>query len=167
MLPLLQAIWPWWVTIGLLALLQAVYRRRRLRRSVQHGIEEIDRMNGQEFEEYLEALFTHLGYRVERTRYVGDYGADLIVYKDRVRQVIQAKRYKGKVGPKAIGDALRARGNYHCSAAMVVTNSRFTRQAIEEARANGVTLWDREQLVQALKTAASGSWLVIGQSRGR
>jgi arginyl-tRNA synthetase len=38
-------------------------------------------MSGKTFEKYLEVLFEKLGYRVERTRYIGDYGAGLITLK--------------------------------------------------------------------------------------
>jgi restriction system protein len=43
-----------------------------------------------------------------------------------------------------------AKGKYGCSEAMVVTNSYYTRQAEELARANGVKLWNRKDLADAL-----------------
>jgi restriction system protein len=107
-------------------------------------------MSGKTFEKYLEVLFEKLGYRVERTRYVGDYGADLVTSKDGIKTVIQAKRYKSKAGVKAIQEAVAAKGYYDCSKAMVVTNNFFTQQAIELARRNQVELWDRNKLVAAL-----------------
>lgn len=123
------------------------YEQRRLAAS---GIEQIDRMNGRTFEKYLEVLFERLGYRVELTKYVGDYGADLVTRKEGVKTVIQAKRYKKSVGVKAIQEAVAAKGYYGCDAAMVVTNSTYTKQAMELARANNVTLRDREWLIAAL-----------------
>lgn len=107
-------------------------------------------MDGKAFEEYLEVLFGKLGYKVERTRYVGDYGADLITQKDGVKTVIQAKRYGKAVGIKAVQEAVAAKGMYGCTEAMVVTNSTFTRAAAELARANRVALWDRDRLVETL-----------------
>ncbi len=107
-------------------------------------------MSGKTFEKYLEVLFEKLGYRVERTRYIGDYGADLVTAKDGVKTVIQAKRYKGKAGVKAIQEAVAAKGYYDCQKAMVITNSFFTQQAIVLARRNQVELWDRDELVAAL-----------------
>ncbi len=50
------------------------YEKQRLAKS---GIDDIDQMSGKTFEKYLEVLFEKLGYRVERTPYIGDYGADL------------------------------------------------------------------------------------------
>lgn len=45
------------------------------------GINEIDKMNGDVFEKYLEVMFKKYNYTVLRTRYRGDYGADVILKK--------------------------------------------------------------------------------------
>jgi restriction system protein len=145
--------WPLWVLLGLKFGIQWAFRHFEQRRLTTSGIAEIDGMDGRTFEKYLENLFNRLGYRVERTRYVGDYGADLVTRKDGVRTVIQAKRYQGKVGIKAVQEAVASKGYYDCTAAMVVTNSTYTKQAVELARANGVELWDRDRLVEALLSA--------------
>lgn len=42
---------------------------------------------------------------------------------------------------------------YECVDAMVVTNSTFSQQAVKTARATGVRLWDREELVKHLLEA--------------
>lgn len=122
----------------------ALYRRRRLARS---GIAEIDRMTGPTFERYLELLFRQHGYQVERTGRAGDYGADLIVCKNGVRTIVQAKRYKRNVNLKAVQEAVAAKAMYRCTRAMVVTNSGFARSAYALARANDVELWDRDKLI--------------------
>jgi hypothetical protein len=69
------------------------FRQRRLARS---GIKEIDKFGGKKFEEYLEVLFKRLGYSVERTKFVGDFGGDLVVRKDRVRTVVQANATRNR-----------------------------------------------------------------------
>lgn len=143
----LRGFLPVLVLLAAVCIAQWFLYRWKLHRRAQSGIDDIDRMTGREFERYLEALFTKLGYKVELTPYVGDYGADLVVRKEGAKTVVQAKRRKGRVGPKAIGEVLRAKGNYRCSAAVVVTNSSFTRQAVQEARANGIELWDRDALI--------------------
>lgn len=166
--PVLLLLWPLWVFIGALFLIKlalAVYRWRRLARS---GLREIDRMDGKTFEHYLEVLFTRLGFRVERTRYVGDYGADLVVSRDGVKTVVQAKRFQRKVGVAAVQQAVAAKAQYGCDKAMVVTNSFYTLQAVRLARSNNVKLWDRNRLVSALisaKKAALRSNLGAGHGR--
>ena len=126
------------------------FARQKKKRLVASGIAEIDRMDGLEFEQYLEVLFGKLGYRVRRTQYVGDYGADLIIEGSGVKTVIQAKRYAKAVGIQAVQEAVAAKGMYGCTEAMVVTNSTFTRAAVELARANHLVLWDRNRLVETI-----------------
>ena len=133
--------------VTLFRLVRWIVRRRSLSRS---GIDDIDRMGGKVFEQYLEVLFSRLGYSVERTRFVGDYGGDLVLRKGGIRTVVQAKRYAKSVGVKAIQEAVAAKGYYDCTAAMVVSNSNYTRPAQELARKNSVVLWGRERLIGKL-----------------
>ncbi|AST58573.1 restriction endonuclease [Thermoanaerobacterium thermosaccharolyticum] len=146
----LKILWPLWLLIFATVLIKILFHLWELRRLSKSGIKEIDQMDGLTFEKYLQSLFRNLGYRVERTAYIGDYGADLIVSKDGIRTVVQAKRYSGKANIKAIQEVVASKAKYHCTEAMVVTNSYFTKPAIELAKANGVKLWDRDKLVNAL-----------------
>lgn len=113
---------------------------------------DIDRMTGTMFERCLADLFARQGYQVEHTGRLGDYGADLVVTRDAQRSVVQAKRWTRQVGVRAVQEAVAAKGIYHCTHAMVVTNSSFTHQARRLAEANGVELWDRKQLVRLVQT---------------
>lgn len=121
--------------------------QNRLRRT---GLNKIDTMPGAMFEQRLRVLFKDLGYKVELTKASNDYGADLILSKDGIRTVVQAKRYRKKVGIKAIQEAVAAKGPYKCDKAMVVTNSFYTKQAWNLAKANDVVLWNRKELIHAL-----------------
>lgn len=114
------------------------------------GIDDIDKLSGRDFEKYLAVLFGKQGYKVTLTKYIGDYGADLVVENSGDKIVVQAKRYKGSVGVKAVQAAVAAKGIYQCQRAMVVTNSTFTEQAKKLARANKVELWDRKKLIDNL-----------------
>ena len=147
---IIRYAWPLLALMVLVYLVKLALQLREKQRLAKSGIAEIDQMSGKTFEKYLEVLFEKLGYRVERTRYVSDYGADLVTTKDGVKTVIQAKRYKGSAGIKAVQEAVAAKGYYDCTKAMVVTNSSFTQPAIELARRNQVELWDRNKLVSAL-----------------
>ena len=146
----LWVAWPLYALILAILIGKIIYRIYEMNRLARSGVNEIDIMDGKTFEKYLEVLFIKLGYKVDRTRYIGDYGADLVVKKDGVKTIIQAKRYKNKVNIKAIQEAVAAKGFYQCDKAMVVTNSFYTKQAIELARSNRVELWDRKDLVKAL-----------------
>jgi restriction system protein len=70
----LKGLWPLWALIVIVALGKLAYQLWEKQRLAKSGIDDIDNMSGKTFEKYLEVLFEKLGYRVERTRYVGDYG---------------------------------------------------------------------------------------------
>jgi restriction system protein len=143
---------PAFLIMGIFLAVKWYLARKEKIELARSGIDQIDKMNGKEFEKYLEVLFEKLGFRVERTRYTGDFGADLVTAKDGVKTVIQAKRHKSKVGVKAIQEAVASKGFYGCTKAIVVTNSYFTTQAKRLAESNDVLLWDRKALAQAMNS---------------
>ncbi len=145
-------LWPLLLIFGIAVVIKKVIIQREKRQLAKSGIDQIDRMEGKSFEKYLEVLFEKIGYQVERTQYIGDYGADLITSRDGEKTVIQAKRHKQKVGMKAVQEAVAAKGYYGCNKAMVVTNSFFTPPAKRLAASNNVTLWDRRELSRAMKS---------------
>ena len=127
---------------------------RRLQRS---GIEDADRMSGEEFERFLLAKLRMAGYRGQQTRRTGDYGADLIVTKNGIKTVVQAKRYKQTVGIQAVQEIIGAILFYDADGGWVITNSRFSSPARRLAEANGIELWDREALIGFLYQQACAS----------
>ena len=114
---------------------------------IQSGIKDIDKMNGYEFEQYLRALFKKLGYRPDLTKKSGDYGADLIL-EGKNKIVIQAKRYgyKNRVSLDAVREVYASMAYYRANEGWVITNSFFTKQAKELAKACNVKLLDRYEL---------------------
>lgn len=109
-------------------------------------LETIDAMTGTEFEKYLVVKYKEKGYKVQHMGRSGDYGADLILEKYNEKIIVQAKRYNGTVGVKAVQQAISAREYYKCSKAMVVTNSFFTPNAKTMASTCNVVLIDRNKL---------------------
>ena len=111
---------------------------------------ELSKMSGTEFEEYLAGLFQQHGYQVELTPTSGDYGADLLLTKQRERIAIQAKCYTGSVGVAAVQEALSGMAYYQCNSAWVVTTGSYTANAIELARKSNVRLLDSTALGQLI-----------------
>lgn len=147
---MLKYFWPFLAIViisGVVKISIATYRLKRLKDA---GMPEIDQMDGKEFEQYLEILFKKLGFKVKRTPYTGDFGGDLVLEKDSVKTVVQAKRYKKNVGNKAVQEVVAAKAYYKAQAALIVTNSNFTSAAMQLAKANNVELWGREKLVKAI-----------------
>ncbi len=123
------------------------------------GLDKVDLMDGEMFERWLAHQFERAGYKVRRTPYQGDHGADLILTaKNGTRIAVQAKNLTSKydrVGTKAIGEVLRGKIYYECNEAMIVTNQGYTQQAIHEARKIGVKLVDRKGLIKFVETVNS------------
>jgi restriction system protein len=147
-------------TAALLALVAVAGIAVRIRRDrVFHGatLHSIDIMDGTQFEEFLAALFLHLGYRVHHVGMSHDFGADLVITLRRQRVVVQAKRYAGNVGIGAVQEVLGAEQYYRGTRAMVVASSGFTESARELAARSGVELWDRQRLAAAMAKTAGRS----------
>jgi restriction system protein len=161
----LKALWPVFLIMFVAAIMKIVMEYLEKRRLTKLGITDIDELDGKTFEKYLEAFYERAGYNVERTKYIGDYGADLVLERSGIRKVIQAKRWKGKVGVKAIQEVAAAKGYYGCQEAMVVTNSYYTEQAKQLARSNNIELWDRKKLIAALSGLSSASELTSNDKK--
>lgn len=111
-------------------------------------VPEIDNLTGIEFEKLLSAYYKQIGYKVEDTPVVSDYGADLILEKNDRKYVLQAKRYKNKVGVAAIQQVVTSKAHYNADGAIVATNNYFTKNAWNLAKENHVFLIDRAKLIE-------------------
>ena len=120
----------------------------------QINIHDVDSMNGQQFEELITKLFIKMGYDAYTTKASGDQGIDVIAEKNGIKYGIQAKCYAGSVGNAAVQEAVAGRLFYGCDKIIVVTNSYFTKSAIELAEYNSVILWDRDILSDKLSCSA-------------
>lgn len=112
--------------------------------------DDIQSLNGPEFEVFLANLLTKMGYRTEVTKISGDQGCDIKASINGMTFAIQAKNYSYPVGNKAVQEAIAGKGFYGLGKAWVITNSTFTTQAKELADKTDTLLWDGEQLKQAI-----------------
>ncbi len=102
-------------------------------------------MTGIQYEYYVANKLQSMGYRnIRVTRGSGDHGADILaISPDRKKCAIQCKHYAGKVGNKAVQEAHAGASYYKCDRAIVITNSLYTKQAIQDAKMIGVVLISR------------------------
>lgn len=116
-------------------------------------LEKIDYMSGQEFENILiNKLLPVDGYeKIEGTKYTGDYGVDIIAYRNGLKCAIQCKRFKEKVSNKAIQEIVAGRKHYRCDKAIVITNNYYTKNAQVLAEDNNVELINRDDLIILIK----------------
>lgn len=103
-------------------------------------------------------LFIARGYAVQKTGKVGDQGCDLIANLDGQRIAIQAKCYSNFVGNSAIQEIVSAKKYYDCTRAMVVTNSNFTKEALDLAKSNNVELIGGGELSRLILQYLKESW---------
>lgn len=118
------------------------------------AFEDIDAMNGREFELFTGKLFRELGYsNVVVTQSSCDFGVDVIAEKDDVKFAIQCKRYCAPVGISAVQEVIASKSLHDCHVACVLTNNTFTPAAEELARKNLVILWNGEKLKKFIERA--------------
>lgn len=122
---------------------------------------KIDNMSGAEFEGYCAELLYAVGYRnIQTTPASGDNGLDVIASANGKTYGIQCKRFSNSVGVKAVQEAFAGAQYYNCDVAVVMTNSHFTKAAINMAENIGVKLWDRDYIeelkMQIIKRSTSG-----------
>ena len=77
-----------------------------------------------------------------------DTDVDIIATKDNIRWGIQVKRYSGLVKAEAVRQVVTGLRVYGCDRAMVITNSVFSRVAIQLANSNECVLVDRSGLAK-------------------
>lgn len=116
-----------------------------------YSINDVDLMDGHEFERFISLLFTKMGYQTEVTRGSGDQGLDVLAEKNGIKIGIQAKCYTNKVTNKAVQEISAALSHYNCSKGMVITNNYFTDSAVELAESNNIILWDRDLLKKKIE----------------
>lgn len=112
---------------------------------------QIDSLSGVDFEIFLSELFKRLGYDVKTTKASHDYGADLLISKNKRISIVQAKCYSKAVGIKAIQEIVGAKKHYKAEYAIVATNNIFSKDAEVLALENGVKLLDRYEIEKLIK----------------
>ena len=111
----------------------------------------------QQFEQFITDLLSTVGFQTTVTEFVGDKGVDVLgtLNAEGIANIdlkVQVKRYsRGSVG---IDDVLKIRGSLGTDEhGALVTTTRFTKQAREEAQAPGkkpIALVDRDILVDLI-----------------
>ncbi len=139
-----------WMTPSEISKLKEEERKRK---EMELGISNnFAYMDPYEFEEFIAKLFRAMGYSAHKTQSTGDYGADVIAEKGEEKIVVQVKKYHDGNPVNAI-DIQKTLGSavfYGASKVILVTTSRFTRQAVHMIEENKgrikIELWDKDTL---------------------
>lgn len=105
-------------------------------------------MSGSDFEIAVKDIYKKQGFVASLTPTTGDYGVDVIAQSHDKKIAIQAKRYSNSVGVKAVQEAYSGALYYKATHAVVITNSVFTKNAINLARTLKVELIDKWKLAK-------------------
>lgn len=118
-----------------------------------NGLKNLDRLSGNEFEEFLCAFFEYADYSIKykSEKNQPDEGIDIILLKNKKEIAVQAKAWKlgGKytVSVKEVRDFLGAMDTKGITEGLVITTNCFSGSARDLANKNPkVTLIDRESL---------------------
>ncbi len=104
--------------------------------------DEIDSMDGREFENFVANLLVRNGLGSTRdTPATGDFGVDIILNSD---TAIQCKRSSKNLGIKPLQEVYAGMKHYGCKNAIVITNAYFTPNAVTLAEELNISLWDRD-----------------------
>ena len=74
-----------------------------------------------------------------------------MLQKNGQKTIVQAKRWKTRVGQQAVQEIVTAKAKYRAEHTMVVTNNYYHTQAQEMGKLNGVEMWDRRNLESHLR----------------
>lgn len=99
--------------------------------------------NGMQFEEYCANNLMNIGFtNVRTTQVTGDFGVDILADYGNLLYAFQCKFYSNPVGVQAVQEIVAGKHHYSASVGCVITNSEFTKQAVQLAETNGIHLYD-------------------------
>ena len=88
-------------------------------------------LDGWEFEEEVARVFRLNGYEVKVTKKTGDGGADLIMYKDNYKYLVQCKHYSNEVPPEPLRALNGLRDDHGADRLILVASSGVTKAGKE------------------------------------
>lgn len=119
---------------------------------IEYELKRINGMDGTMFENWCVNLLLRSGFQTaERTGKSGDQGVDIVAVKDSIRYAIQCKCYSSHLSNTPVQEVLGGKAMYNCHVGVVMTNSTFTKGAVELAQKHGILLWDQEHIRHMLE----------------
>jgi len=132
------------ISLGIAILLFMTYYFIKKRRADNDPFES---MEGQEFEEYCAKLLESNGFTdIELTVASHDFGIDILCNREEISYAIQCKCYSEPVGIRAVQEAYAGKDYYDRMIGIVMTNQKFTKNAVQFAQKLRVLLWDGEHI---------------------
>lgn len=107
----------------------------------------LDKMSWHDFELLVGEHFRRQGFKVQETSGGPDGGVDLILEKNGAKYFVQCKQWKAyKVGVKIVRELLGVMISEGATGGFVITSGQFTKDALQFAQENNITLIDGREL---------------------
>lgn len=114
-------------------------------------IEDIDKMNAEDFKVFIAGIFRGLGYGVEMIKEETVPSINLIATIKTASLGIQVKKICFPLGDAAIQEIAEDLATLSLQEGLVITNATFTKSATELAKEHRIVLWDRKKLITELE----------------
>ncbi|MGH7889745.1 MAG: restriction endonuclease, partial [Thermodesulfobacteriota bacterium] len=125
--------------------------RKRAKRDRALQLSGIDKMNPEEFRNYVCNLLDRQGFKVEIPDGAFNLGVDFIAQKKNAKYAVQLKKQQSTVSSLAISDIEREKHRYDCKTTMVITDNYFAEDAIRLAGSKECELIDRDAIADWVK----------------
>ena len=117
------------------------------RHASTYALEDIDQMDGETFEHYVANLLHIYQFKkIKVSTYSNDKGLDVYAEHEKLRYGFQCKRWAKNIPLSAVQEIYTAKDLYDLDKIVVITNSGFTKAAIEASIKLDVILIDRKRL---------------------
>lgn len=97
-------------------------------------------LDGHDYEFWIAARLSQVGWSAEVTQGSGDQGVDIVASIEGLSVAIQCKRYSGSVGNKAVQEIMAGMTYYRMNHAVIISTGKYTKSAIDLARTANVHL---------------------------
>ena len=135
--------------LGELEMMLAEFNRKQnLIKSGTKSIPRIEALSPVEFESFVAEQLRKDGYSVKLTSASGDMGIDIIAIGSSEKIVVQCKKWRKAVGQPVVRDFYGALMHEKADRGLLVTTSRFSKQAIEFAGGKPIELIDSDGLLE-------------------
>lgn len=136
--------------LGSLTLFESAYHKNH--NAALCTLEDIDEMDGEAFEHYVANLLKiYLFKKIKVSTYSNDKGLDVYAEHEGLTYGFQCKRWSKNIPLSAIQEIYTAKDLYGLDKAIVITNSGFTKAAIEASIKLDVILIDRKRLGEMIR----------------
>lgn len=88
-------------------------------------------LNGWDFEEEVAKVFRKYGYKATVTKKTGDNGADIIMYKNKKKIVVQCKHYQNQATPESVRALWGIKDEFKADEVILVASSGVSKQSLK------------------------------------